>query len=327
MSFINRSDISEEISAVYLKKFLYTAEPRIVYLRYAQKQAESSSIPTHGGSFTAKWRRYENLSVNTTTLTEGVTPEGSDQSITDVTATVSLYGNYIRFSDVIDTNSIDPYVTKTSERLAYNMQQTLDTIARNVLLAGTNVIYGGTATSRVTVATTDLITTTMIAKAVRTLESADAMYYNDQMLRGSQDIQSNPIAEGYVGIVHPLTTYTLRTLTGFIPVHQYARPEQALPGEIGAYNQVRFIQTTQAAVFAASGASSQDVYGTLIFGTDAFGAVDINELTATLIVKPLGDGGTSDPLNQRGTLGWKAAFVTKILNDNFMIRLEHSVAA
>jgi len=39
-------------------------------------------------------------------------------------------------------------------------------------------------------------------------------------------------------------------------------------------------------------------------------------------VKPLGSGGSSDPLNQRGTVGWKAFKTAKILVQQYMVRVE-----
>jgi len=42
------------------------------------------------------------------------------------------------------------------------------------------------------------------------------------------------------------------------------------------------------------------------------------------IVKAFGSGGTSDPLDQRATSGWKASFVGRILNDAFMHLLNSS---
>ena len=56
-------------------------------------------------------------------------------------------------------------------------------------------------------------------------------------------------------------------------------------------------------------------------------AVTISGEAMKNIVKPLGSAGTADPLDQRSTSGWKATFVTKILNENFILRLEHAVSA
>lgn len=71
-----------------------------------------------------------------------------------------------------------------------------------------------------------------------------------------------------------------------------------------------------------AGAEGRDVYSTLILGSDAYGVVDLNELTSKYIFKGLGSGGTADPLNQRATIGWKAATTCKILTEEFMVRVE-----
>lgn len=71
-----------------------------------------------------------------------------------------------------------------------------------------------------------------------------------------------------------------------------------------------------------AGSEGRDVYSTLILGSDAYGTVDLNELTSKYIFKGLGSGGTADPLNQRATIGWKAATTCKILTEEFMVRVE-----
>jgi len=327
MALITRADIPEEYSSLYMAKYLRTAQARIVYLRFAQESESTVGLPENGGSLSAKWRRWDNLAVATTALGQGITPDGADMSVTDVTKTAAQYGNYVRYSDVMRKTSIDPIVMKAGERLAYNMQQSLDTITRTELESGSNFIYGGSATTKGTVGASDLITATMIQKAVRLLETNDTMTYTNDMIMPSTGIATTPIPEAFIGICHPKTAYTLRTLTGFTPVHQYARPEERLPGEVGALAQVRFISTTQASVFTGQGSGGIDVYGTLIFGRDAFGAVNVNALTANLIINDVGSGATADPLHQRGTIGWKAAFGAKILNENFMVELDHAVAA
>lgn len=327
MALVTRADIPAEYSSLYMEKFLRTAQSRIVYLKFAQDSESTVGLPENGGSMAAKWRRWENLSVATTPLGEGITPEGSDMSVTDVTATALQYGNYVRYSDIVRKTSMDPIVLKIGQRLSYNMQVSLDTITRTALEAGSNFIYGGTATTKGTVTSSDLITAVMVQKAVRLLESNDTMTYTNDIIMPSTGIGTTPIPEAFIGVCHPKTAYTLRGLTGFTSIEKYARPGEAMQGEIGALAQVRFISTTQASVFTAQGSGGIDVYGTLIFGQDAFGCVNVSSLTTNLIINEIGSGGTADPLHQRGTIGWKAAFAAKILNANFMVELDHAVAA
>ena len=71
-----------------------------------------------------------------------------------------------------------------------------------------------------------------------------------------------------------------------------------------------------------AGYNETDVYATLIFGENAYGTTELANGGLEHIVKQLGSGGSSDPLNQRATVGWKATKVTVRLVEAFMIRIE-----
>ena len=71
-----------------------------------------------------------------------------------------------------------------------------------------------------------------------------------------------------------------------------------------------------------AGAMGVDVYATLIFGENAYGTTSLQDGGLEHIVKQLGSAGSSDPLNQRATVGWKATKVTVRLVEAFMIRIE-----
>ena len=71
-----------------------------------------------------------------------------------------------------------------------------------------------------------------------------------------------------------------------------------------------------------------DVHATLVFGADAYGVIDVDgEGCLQTIVKPCGSGGASDPLDQRATVGAKvAAYTARILNNLWIVRIEHGVS-
>ncbi len=71
-----------------------------------------------------------------------------------------------------------------------------------------------------------------------------------------------------------------------------------------------------------AGAEGRDVYATLVLGDNAYGTTSLAGEGLTHIVKQLGSAGTSDPLNQRATVGWKANKVTVRLVEAFMVRIE-----
>lgn len=74
-------------------------------------------------------------------------------------------------------------------------------------------------------------------------------------------------------------------------------------------------------VYPGEGAANgKPVYSTLIIGADAYGVSDPKDMR--IIMKPLGSGGTADPLDQRATQGWKAHHICKILSNEYMVRIE-----
>ncbi len=327
------SQIPAEINNFYDRTLLKSAKPALLHRRWAQRR----NLPKNSGTRTVKFRRYARLSTATTPLTEGVTPTGNTLSVTNLTATVYQYGDFLRLSDQVSTQTQDKLLKETAELLGEQAGETYDELARDVMVTGTNVLYGGVATSRATVQAGENITTTLLDKAINILDNGNARKIT-KMVTPDPGYESRPVNSCYVGIVHPNVAYTLQGLTGFIPVEKYANKADVMDNEIGSYKEIRFVKTTKAKVFSGAGASSINVYGTIILGADAYGDVGLGISESTtpngmsekkvmgveFIYKGFGAG--EDPLNQRQTTGWKGDYVTTILNDDFILRVETSVA-
>lgn len=74
---------------------------------------------------------------------------------------------------------------------------------------------------------------------------------------------------------------------------------------------------------ANAGSLGRSVYCTLIIGENAYGVIDINGSgTVEHIIKQLGSAGTGDPINQRASVGWKAALTACVLAEEAIVRLE-----
>lgn len=306
------------VNSFFNRDLLFRAQPRLVHTKFGQVK----DIPT-GNSSVIKFKRYTNLSAATTALTEGVTPAGSRLAETIVTATVAQYGDFITLTDKLTMTTQDPVRLEANAILGDQAGDTLDQLARDVLVAGTNVVYAASRVSRVTVAAGDVIALANIQSAEETLKANKTMYMTS-FVDASTGYNTVPLPPCFVGICHIYTTKTLRAMTGFTKVELYANGSSRMDGEIGKIENTRFIETTNAKVFTGAGAAGIDVYATLIMGAYAYGVTRIGGHAIENIVKPLGSGGTSDPLNQRETSGWKATFVAKILNDDFIVRIEHA---
>lgn len=311
------------VNAFYDRNLLERALPLLIHGNWAQVR----DIPKNN-SDVIKFRKYNALSVATTPLTEGVTPNGSSLSVTDSNATVLNYGDYVTLTDKLKMETEDPIETEATDILGEQSGETLDILTRDILAAGTTIQYASTATQRTDVTAAMKMIAAEVREAVRTLKNNKARKITS-MVDPQVGYNTTPVDACYVGICHPNTSYDLKADSLFVPIEKYAAGLKggALPGEIGKLDEVRFCETTQAKVFTAGGSGSVDVYGTLILGANAYGKTRISGEAMSVIRKQLGSAGSADPLDQRATIGWKATYVTKILQQLFMLRIEHGVTA
>lgn len=299
--------LSAEAKTYYDRVLLNRAEPTLVWSNFGQNRP----LPRNGGK-SIEFRRFEALAAASTPLTEGTTPAGNDLSITAVTATIAQYGDFIVGSDLVELAAIDPVLTETAQVLGDQAGLTLDRACRDIIGAGTTVQYAAGRASRVTVASTDVMTVSEVRKARRTLKRNKV----------------KPFADGcFVAIVEPGVAYDIQTDTAWVNAHVYSDSVTLYNGELGRLYGVRFVETTESLKFTGAGAGGIDVYGTMVFGQNAYGTVPLDGAALEFIFKPVGSSGTADPLNQRWSSGWKAIQTFKILNDLFMVRIESAITA
>lgn len=322
MADTTRTTIPAEVNNFYDRTLLEKAVPAFVHNRFAQVR----DIPRNSGTDTIKFRRYGLLTAQTTALSEGVTPSGKQLSTTEITATVLYYGDYVTLTDKLQYETYDPILTETADILGIQVGDSLDQLCRDVVAATTTKQYASTATSTATVTSTMKINRAEVKEAVRTLKGNNAKPITS-MINPSTGYNTTPINRAYVGIVHPDTTFDLDDAEGWIPVEKYPNKGDVMPDEVGSLAGVRFIETTNAKVRTGEGSGSIDVYSTLIIGMYAYAQTRISGESLRNIVKPLGSAGTADPLDQRATSGWKLTYVAKILNDNFLLDLQHAVSS
>lgn len=303
--------LSTEMKTYYEKRLIDLAEPKLVHNQFGDKYP----IPKNGGK-TIEFRKYDSLKKATTPITEGVTPDGDNLNVTAVTATVSQYGNWIQLSDILDLTAIDNNVLQATKLLGSQAGRTLDTITREVLCGGTNVIYAPilTYTDGKVTGQTEVTSRSQITSAA-TLTPELFFQAAAQLAAFNAD----PINDSYVAIIHPYTAYDLMRSDEWIEVHKYARPDNIYEGEIGKIGKVRFVESTEAKI-TDGGADGAKVFCTIVLGAHAYGVTEITGGGLKHIVKQLGYG--DDPLDQRSSAGWKATHVAKRLVEQYMIRIE-----
>lgn len=303
------SGMSAEMKTFYEKRLIDQAEPALVHDQFG----DPYPIPANGGK-NIEFRKYDSLPKATTPLTEGVTPDGQTMNVSTVTAEVKQYGGWVPITDTLQLTAIDNNIVQATKIIASQAGRTLDTIVRDVLAGGTNVIYapkigeGGAetaVTSRATLDATCQLTSDLIARAATQLKAMNA----------------DPIGTSFVGIIHPYVAYDLRRDPDWIDVHKYAQPDEIYNGEIGTLHGVRFVETSEAKIWKGTGCpAGLAVFSTLILGAHAYGSTEIEGGGLEHIVKQLGYG--DDPLNQRASVGWKAHKTAERLVEQYMVRIE-----
>lgn len=303
------SGMSAEMKTFYEKRLIDQAEPALVHDQFG----DPYPIPANGGK-NIEFRKYDSLPKATTPLTEGVTPDGQTMNVSTVTAEVKQYGGWVPITDTLQLTSIDNNIVQATKIIASQAGRTLDTIVRDVLAGGTNVIYAPkigedgaetAVTSRATLDATCQLTSDLIARAATQLKAMNA----------------DPIGTSFVGIIHPYVAYDLRRDPDWIDVHKYAQPDEIYNGEIGTLHGVRFVETSEAKIWKGTGCpAGLAVFSTLILGAHAYGSTEIEGGGLEHIVKQLGYG--DDPLNQRASVGWKAHKTAERLVEQYMVRIE-----
>lgn len=237
--------MSVENKTFYDKELIRTAGPQLVHDQFAQNRP----IPKNGGQ-SVEFRQFGDLPKALTPLTEGVTPNGKKLSATAKTATVSQYGDYVTISDKLDLTAIDPVALEAVDVIGKQMGLTLDTVTRNKLHQGLQVMYAplrssaGAETevsSRSKLDKSAVLTVKLVQQARTELKAMNVPTFDDGC---------------YVMIIHPYSAYDLKRDPEWRKPHEYADTRQLYNGEVGMVDGVRFVETSEAKIYCGEDLAS-----------------------------------------------------------------------
>ena len=307
-----QNQLSAEDKTFYERVLIERLLPQLNFYKDATKK----KLPKNSGR-TTNFRKFNSLTAPSSSLTEGKTPDGNNLSISTITATVAQEGDYVQITDLIQLTGIDPVLTETCELLGEQAEKLFDSRIQTAISKGTNVYFAGSATTRAGLesATTKNLTADDIKKIVRKLKNANAKRF----------------ADGYYHMqVDPDIAYDLMSDSAWVDVSKYAKPEQMVKGELGKMHGMKFFETTNLSVVNSSAESTKiAVHIAYAYGKDSYACIDLEGGAGKpeIIVKENGSAGTSDPLNQRATAGWKACFTAVITQPLALVRVETGVKA
>lgn len=211
-----------------LLEFALRSEPLIRSV--ADKRPARQAFP---GS-TVVLQRYVDLAQATTALTETTDPDAVSLSTpTSVTITLSEYGNAVLVTRALELFSLADVDPAIANIIAYNLADSIDSVAMTTLRSGTNNIYAGNATAVANVDAADTIDSADIRRAVAKLRANKA-----KARRGSL----------YWTGIHPEVSHDLRAETGNMGwnfIHAQSNPavDNIWAGEIGEFEGAFFVES------------------------------------------------------------------------------------
>lgn len=225
---------------VWAREILLAAQPVLKFESVCVKRTELSALPGH----TIKFLKYSALSgTDAITETETVTPTTLSTSTLSITATEHVKA--VSMSEYLLRSAFTDTMQDAAIALGRFYAKRRDAVIRDVLSAGTNVVYSqrsGAATDRAGIGTTSYMDVNQIQDAVELLATAKAPKFG---------------GDAYICFVHPHQAKWLRRDSAWVNIADYANPQLMVNGEIGRISDVRFIETTQVQMIKIS---TQDIW-------------------------------------------------------------------
>jgi N4-gp56 family major capsid protein len=229
------------------------------------------------------------------------------QTIKKVTIETSFarYGEMLDYTDEVDMFSEDMVQVHYREELGLLANRRSEDLIQLDMLSGTNNMYVGTAAAIEEVGSDttaangsedalSMVNYDMIRKSVRKLVRNRAEK-NTSIVTGSTKIDTRVINKAFYAVIGPEVKYDLESVIRgdvnvngtteyvYVPAYKYASATDLAEGEVGAMNDVRFIESESALVYRGAGAVVPTSYAGVLSNTtiNAAGATALDAYVDT----------------------------------------------
>lgn len=298
--------IPQIVRDFYSKEVLFLAQPRCKFLQFAKVKRDLQAVRGKSIVFV----KYNNLSGGGQLLeSDTLTPVG--MSAAEISIAVHEQANAIQISEMLMRTSLLDILGDSTKLLANNLAVVLDGQFRDACLATTNVVFGNGAATATDVTTGSVFNSRAIKDAVQVLATNNAPKFQ---------------GEYYVCFAHPVQTRQLRDDTNWINANTYMGRRQLYVGEVGMYEGVIFIETTQMPHLDDAG--MQDIYTdwappggcqAVVLGENAFAwaiALDVE----------LRDDGIKE-FGRKRALGWYGIWGTGLIEGRNVVTIATAAPA
>ncbi len=194
----------------------------------------------------------------------------TNQFRNQVTVTLNEYGSAVTTTKKLNLTSFNDVDAALADIIAYNAADSIDTVVAGVLTGGSNVLYGGTASSPNTVTSSGTMTTALIRKAVVQLRTNKAV---------------PRIGELYAAYLHPRQSADLRAEAGtggFQELTKYVDRTPFVAGSVGVIEGAYIVETPR--VLSASNGASPAVtlYKAVVAGREALAEAQAADISTVI---------------------------------------------
>ena len=343
MTISSVSAIAYPINYQLMRQLLLTAKTRAPFLN----GTTAGMLNRNAGTASVKWERIENLTATTTPLGEKSgalslpTRAGVVPTITPITADMLKYGNTIFINEELELMSVNARASKFMNVLGENAGAVYNKVMAAVYAGATKERFANSVASRLLVITK--MTAADIKATHNEINRLGGMKYHPEGY-GSTNIGTSPVRASYMGICHVDVEEDIRLISDFVPVESYGGYTETYPFEFGYSNGVRWCSTEESALIVADattaltagfrGTTKNDVYLSYVAAVDSIGSVGLGEnhttdmymtgdrLPAVDVVYAPPATSVADPQGEIGVLSWKGWLVGKVLNTDWVVRIE-----
>lgn len=303
----NAGSTAAELITYMSARLLEVAEFNTILDQFGDKEP----LPSNS-SKTIRFVREEKLTVSAspTQLTEGIPPDAAGLTFNQIEATVEQYGFVVRMSDLAELTARHNIIERTMYVLGLQAAEIYDQLIFNVLDAATNNYRPNGRAGDTSLFATDLVG------------------YPDfvELDAALQDQGARPFEGGeYVFVTPPQVYAGVLRDPDWKASQQFRSPEKIWRGEVGSLGGFRVVRSNApgfAAVSQATSGQTNKVYSSFAIARFSYKITDLQNLRV-YVVAP---GGQVDPLQQSRKIGWKFAFKSVIVNQNWIRRVRSSGA-
>jgi N4-gp56 family major capsid protein len=306
-SFTGTSDISNLVKAAY-DQYVRMALRSIPVMRaLADVKPVQQAMPGSSVVFSI----YSDLSAATSTLTE--TLDVSSIALgnpSQVTVTLNEYGSAVTTTKKLNLTSFNDVDAALADIIAYNAADSIDSVVATVLTGGTNVIYGGNATTTNTIDSADTISVADIRNAVTELRTNKAL---------------PRLGELFAAYLHPRQAADLRAESGtggFQDIVKYTDnvSKTIIPGSVGVIEGAFVVETPRVPFAANTNSPAVNVYKAVVAGREALAEAMGQDINTVI-------GPEIDALRRFRTIGWYYFGGFARLREAALYRIETSASA